>query len=111
MTITGRVPLLLLVGLLPVVLRPTMGTVWTWLLLVALVTGVDRLLAPRPTALAITRRPAGTVRTGTPASSHLTVTTTSGRSIRGWVRDAWQPSAGATDNRHRVLLRPGRARC
>jgi hypothetical protein len=30
MVISGRVPLLLLLGLLPVVLRPAMGTVWLW---------------------------------------------------------------------------------
>jgi uncharacterized protein (DUF58 family) len=30
-----------------------------------------------------------------------------GRRLRGVVRDAWQPSAGARDNRHRVDLPPG----
>ena len=56
----------------------------------------------------MTRRPPGTVRMGTPATSRLTVTAT-GRGVRALVRDAWQPSAGATDNRHRVVLRPGAA--
>ena len=106
MTITGRVPLLLLAGLVPVVLRPAASTVWMWLLLVGLVTAADWLLAPRPATLEVTRRPPGTVRTGTPADSRLTVTAT-GRGVHALVRDAWQPSAGATDNRHRVVLRPG----
>ena len=106
MTITGRVPLLLLAGLVPVVLRPAASTVWMWLLLVGLVTAADWLLAPRPATLEVTRRPPGTVRTGTPADSRLTVTAT-GRGVRALVRDAWQPSAGASDNRHRVVLRPG----
>ena len=51
-------------GLVPVVLRPAVGTVWLWLLLVALVTAVDWLLAPRPATLEVDppparRRPAG----------------------------------------------------
>lgn len=107
MTITSRVPLLLLLGVLPVVLRPAMGTVWTWLLLVAAVTTLDWLLAPRPATLEISRRPPGTVRMGTPATSRLTLAATTRRTVRGVVRDAWQPSAGATGNRHRLLLRPG----
>ena len=90
-------------GLVPVVLRPAASTVWLWLLLVGLVTAADWLLAPRPATLEVTRRPPGTVRTGTPADSRLTVTAT-GRGVRALVRDAWQPTAGATDNRHRVVL-------
>ena len=34
MAISGRVPLLVLLGLVPVVLRPSFGTMWLWLLLV-----------------------------------------------------------------------------
>jgi uncharacterized protein (DUF58 family) len=107
MAITGRVPLLLLAGLVAVVLRPTAGTVWLWLLLVLLLGAVDLLLAPRPAALSFVRRPSGTVRTGHPAETVLVVANTSSRSVRGLVRDAWQPTAGATGNRHRVRLRPG----
>ncbi|HWO51428.1 MAG TPA: hypothetical protein VNN23_07520 [Ornithinibacter sp.] len=51
MAISGRVPLLVLLGLVPVVLRPTFGTMWLWLLAVALVVAVDFLLAPRPEVL------------------------------------------------------------
>ena len=93
---------------MPVVLRPAMGTVWMWLLLVALVTVADWLLAPRPAALEVTRRPPGTVRTGHPG--HLPPHrhgATGPAASAALVRDAWQPSAGATDNRHRVVLRPG----
>ena len=48
MAITGRVPLLLLLGLVAVVLRPTVGTVWLWVLVVGLVTVLDVALAPSP---------------------------------------------------------------
>lgn len=105
---TGRLPLLLLLGVAWVVLRPSMGTVWLWLLVVVVVTGLDWLLAPRPSALAVERIPPGTVRLGDPARSRLRVTTSSRRPVRVLLRDAWQPSAGATDNRHRLRVAPGR---
>ena len=107
MAITGRVPLLLLLGLVPVVLRPGMGTVWLWVLAVALLVLLDAVLAPSPATVAVHRTPPGTVRLGTPATSVLTLTTTGRRVVRATVRDAWQPSAGAGDNRHRVRVAPG----
>ncbi|MDO9456825.1 DUF58 domain-containing protein [Nocardioides sp.] len=107
MAITGRVPLLVLLGFVAVLLRPVGGTVWLWLLLVLVVCGLDLLLAPKPSSLTFTRRPIGAVRTGHPAESLLVADNTSARSVRGVVRDAWQPTAGATDNRHRVRLAPG----
>jgi uncharacterized protein (DUF58 family) len=106
MTITGRVPLLLLLGLVPVVLRPALGTVWLWLLLVALVTLVDWWLAVRPASLEVRREPPGSVRMGDVARSSLTVTNPGRRAVRALVRDAWQPTAGASGNRHRVRLAP-----
>ena len=107
MTITGRVPLVLLLGLVPVVLRPTAGTVWLWLLVVAALVAADLVLAPSPSALAITRSDIGSVRLGHPAESQLRVANTGSRHVHALVRDAWQPSAGATANRHRIDLSPG----
>jgi uncharacterized protein (DUF58 family) len=107
MVITGRVPLLLLLGLLPVVARPAIGTVWLWLLVVAVLVVADLLLAPRPASLTVTRDPVGVVRLGHPAASVLRVANPGNRRVRALVRDAWQPSAGATGNRHRVDLSSG----
>ncbi|WP_340537053.1 DUF58 domain-containing protein [Nocardioides sp. GXZ039] len=107
MAITGRVPLLLIVGLVPVVLRPAVSTVWLWVLLVAVLCLIDWLLAPRPASLAFVRRPTPSVRMGHPAQTRLVVTNDSTRTVRGVVRDAWQPTAGATDDRHRIRLSPG----
>ena len=73
MAITGRVPLLLLLGMLPVVLRPTTGTVWLWLLLVLVLVLLDWALAPRPASLSFSRRPTGSTRLGGPAESVLVV--------------------------------------
>jgi uncharacterized protein (DUF58 family) len=107
MAISGRVPLLLLLGVVAVVLRPAMGTVWLWVLAVGLLVAVDVLLAPSPDRLSLERPPVGTVRLGEPTETRLVATNTSPRRLRGVLRDAWQPSAGASGNRHRLALAPG----
>ncbi len=108
MAISGRVPLLLLLGLVGVVLRPEASTVLLWLLGVLVLVGIDLALAPGPATVRLTRREPGTVRLGDPATGGLRVEATRGASLQ--VRDAWQPSAGASENRHRLRLRAGEAR-
>jgi uncharacterized protein (DUF58 family) len=105
--ITGRVPLLLLLGVAAVVLRPELSTVWLWVLVVAALVGLDVALAPSTTAIDVVRRPVGRVRAGQDAASTLEVTNTGRRRADVLVRDAWQPSAGARDNRHRLRLSRG----
>ena len=107
MAISGRVPLLLLLGMIPVVLRPDLSTVWLWFLVVMLVCVVDWLLAPRLTSLSFARGRSGSVRLGDPTESIVVATNDSGRRVSALIRDAWQPTAGASDNRHRVRLAPG----
>ena len=107
MSISGRVPLLLLLGLVPVVARPSASTVWLWLLVVTVLVLGDLLLAPRPTALALGREPISPVRLGQPTESVLRVTNDGRRRVRALVRDAWQPSAGASANRHPLDLDGG----
>jgi uncharacterized protein (DUF58 family) len=107
MVITGRVPLLLLLGLVPVVLRPEASTVRLWLLVVAVLVVADLLLSPSVKGLAVSRQPIGTVRMGYDAESVLLVENLGRRRLRGVVRDAWQPTAGASGNRHSVALAPG----
>lgn len=109
MSISGRVPLLLLLGIVPVVLRPAPSTVWLWLAAVVLVALADVALAPRPSVLALERRPTPAVRLGEPAETALRVTNGGTRRVRALLRDAWQPTAGASANRHRVSLAPGDA--
>src|SRR5215212_9590556 len=104
MAITGRVPLLLLVGLVAVLLRPAGSTVWLWLLVVILLTGVDVLFAPSPRSLSLERVSPGRVRAGDETTSVLVVENTGHRRASLLVRDAWQPSAGASANRHRLRL-------
>ena len=111
MVVTGRIPLLLLLGLVPVALRPEASTVRLWLLVVAVLAVADVLLAPSVKSLAVSRRPIGTVRLGYDAESVLLVENAGRRRVRGVVRDAWQPTAGASGNRHRIALSPATGCC
>ena len=88
MSISGRVPLLLLLGVVPVVLRPSNGTVWLWVLAVALLVGLDLLLAPSPAALAVERAEVGSVRLGHPTETRLTITNRGSRRARGLLLDS-----------------------
>jgi len=97
---------LALLGVVPVLLRPTPATAWWWVLAVAILIAVDVLLAPAPSGLLMHRDEVGQVRLGESTSTSLVVRNTGRRTVRGLLRDAWQPSAGATSNRHRIGI-PG----
>jgi uncharacterized protein (DUF58 family) len=107
MTLTGRVPLLLVLGVAALVVRPSAGTAGWWVAAVLLLVGVDALLAARPSSLSLTRRAVAQVRLGETTTSAVAVVNAGGRRGRGVLRDAWQPSAGARDNRHRLDLVAG----
>lgn len=107
MILTGRVPLLLLAGLALLVVRPAASTVLLWLLVVLVLAGADLLLTARPAAVEVTRGPVDQVRLGETSSTELLATNTGPRRVRGVLRDAWQPSAGAHGNRHRLDLAAG----
>lgn len=110
MVLTWRVPVLVLLGLPLVLLRPSAGTAWTWLALTVLLVALDVVLAPSPTTLDVVRRGSARVRVGERTSTTLVVSSTGRRTFRGALRDAWQPSAGATGNRHPLLLASGATR-
>ena len=106
MALTPRALWLVLLGIVPVVLRPAASTVWLWLLLCAVVVAVDVLLAPRPRSLLLERQLPASVRLGESVRTSLFVTNPGSRSARGLLRDAWPPSAGAELTRHTLRL-PG----
>jgi uncharacterized protein (DUF58 family) len=108
MILTGRVPLVLLLGIAVLAVRPSAGTAAWWVAAVVVLVAVDVLLAPRPAALEVTRRPVGQVRQAETTSTELVVANRGRRRVRGLLRDAWQPSAGASANRHRLDLAAGR---
>ena len=108
MALTGRAALLAVVGALLVgFVLPDARGFWlvTAAILVLLV--LDALLAAPVRGLHVSREGDRAVRLGQPAAVRLTVENPSGRRLRGRVRDAWSPSAGAALQRHDLDVRPG----
>ena len=111
MALTGRAGLLALLGALVVgLLAPAWwGLLLVTGLLVALVC-VDVALAGSVRGLHLDRKGEVAVRLGEPAAVSLRIGNVSGRRVRGRVRDAWPPSAGATRQRHALDVPPGESR-
>lgn len=107
MALTGRAPALLVLGLIAVVLAPSMATVGLWWLVSGCAIGLDLLMALNPRQLVISRDRVGQVRLGVSGVTTLWLTNPSRRRLTGVVRDAWQPSAGAADDRHHVNIGGG----
>jgi len=107
MAITGRTALLTALGICVVLVHPAVGTVLWWLLVVAVLVGADLLLAPSTASLVAERSSVRPVRLGETSRSTLTLRNTGTRTLRGAVRDAWQPSAGARGVRSAIRLGPG----
>jgi uncharacterized protein (DUF58 family) len=110
MALTGRTALAALVGAVVVALAPGWaGLLAVTLVLVALVTA-DVILAGDVRAVRFGRSGDEAVRLGEPATVTLLVENAGRRRVRGPLRDAWSPSAGATTQRHRVDIPPGERR-
>jgi uncharacterized protein (DUF58 family) len=110
MALTWRAVALAALGLVPVALLPATATVLLWALLVLLACAVDLALAASPREVALARSVPRSVRLTEATRSTLVVTNRTNRRLRATVRDAWQPSAGATRNRHEVDVPAGEAR-
>jgi len=108
--ITGRAVLLVLLGVVAAALAPGRGAVLAWALVVVALMVLDAALAGSPRALAVERVPQGPVRLGVEVGAQLVVTSTGRRRLRGVLRDAWPPSAGAAADRHALDLPPGERR-
>ncbi|MEJ2577704.1 MAG: DUF58 domain-containing protein [Kineosporiaceae bacterium] len=107
MALTGRAALFALLGVIPVALVPGWATLLGWAGLLVAGIAADLLLAGSPKALRIEREPLPPVRLGEPAAAAMAVANTGTRKLRGVLRDAWQPSAGARRPRHPLLLPAG----
>ncbi|MCU1636441.1 MAG: hypothetical protein JWQ68_1680 [Cryobacterium sp.] len=115
MTVTGRFVALVALGVVPIVVigampGPAAVVLVIWLLLAVALGSVDLVLAASPRNLKISRVLPSRVRLGEAVDSELYLTNTGLRRMRGLVRDGWQPSAGAGDNRTSVLIPPGERR-
>ncbi|SDH46906.1 DUF58 domain-containing protein [Microbacterium pygmaeum] len=115
MYVTGRLPLLVAVGALPVVLLAIAGIdAWLiaggWIVLCLIAALADAALAPDPRGIAVRRLLPARSRLGEPVQGSLTLRNASDRRIRGFVRDAWQPTAGAPAARPAIDIPAGEAR-
>jgi uncharacterized protein (DUF58 family) len=111
MALTGRAAAAALAGVVVVLLAPLGGTM-VLLVLAALLVGVvvDLFFAASPRAIAVARGGDTSTRVGEVAEAVLTLRNPTARPARGWVRDAWPPSAGATPRTHRLVVAPGAQR-
>lgn len=115
MYLTGRLPLLVAVGAVPVVLLSTAGVdawiamaAWVAVCLVAVL--ADVALAPDPRRISVTRARGGRVLLGEAATTRLRLRNDGARTVRGRFRDAWQPTAGAPEPRIPLILPAGESR-
>ncbi len=109
MALTGRTVALLLLGIAPLVALgdgsdAAHALLAGWILLVALLMATDLALAASPRAVALERSLPARIRLDETGESVLLVTNRGSRTLRGVVRDAWQPSAGASSTRDRVRI-------
>ncbi|MET0302449.1 MAG: DUF58 domain-containing protein [Microbacteriaceae bacterium] len=106
MAISGWFVVLLALGSVPIVLVGGPSALGWWLLGSVLLLVLDLLLAASPRALRYTREVPSRLRLGETAETRLLVTNTGRRTVRGVIRDAWQPSAGV-DRMRQPLVLPG----
>src|SRR4051794_11451334 len=103
MALTGRAAACAFAGAFLVFVVPAGGATVFWVLVALVVAvAVDLSRAASPRAITLSRDGATSTRLGEPAEVSLIVRNTTGRPFRGWVRDAWPPSAGAGPRRHRL---------
>ena len=110
MTLTGRFVALLALGLVPLVVFGQLWTLLGWVALVLVLAGIDLSLAASPRRVRVARDLPARVRLGETVRAELVLTNTGTRNLRGIVRDAWQPSAGAAITRHTILIPAGERR-
>lgn len=110
MFVTPRALFVVLAGLIPIVVAPVPQVVALWAAFLFILILIDVVFAPSPRNLAVTRKVPASVRLGQAIQCQLIVTNTGRRRIRGTARDAWQPSAGAADDRHTIAVPPGESR-
>ena len=111
MALTGRAVLLALLGVLVVaVALPSWAGVLAVTGAVLGLVGLDVALAPDVRRLGLHRAGDTSTRLGEPAEVRLLLHNPGKRRLRGLLRDAWPPSAGAAPRRHRVDVPAGERR-
>jgi uncharacterized protein (DUF58 family) len=106
--LTGRTAVIALVAVLPIAVSPWPATVFL-ICAVSLAAAVaaDVALANPPGALELLRSGPDSARLGQTVDTALQLRNRGPRRLRGVLRDAWPPSAGAQPRAHRLDLSPG----
>ncbi|MDY0909027.1 DUF58 domain-containing protein [Microbacterium sp. CFBP9034] len=115
MYLTGRLPLLVALGAVPVVLLSAAGVnAWLvaagWILVCAVAAFVDAAVAADPRRMQVDRRLPRRVLLGEPAVAEVRLRNIGARTLHGRFRDAWQPTAGAPPERVAIDIPPGESR-
>ncbi|SPT53328.1 Uncharacterized conserved protein (some members contain a von Willebrand factor type A (vWA) domain) [Actinomyces bovis] len=108
MYLSERAAVFMLLGVVPVLIWPRPLTVVLWLLALMLLALLDVGLAASPYSLQAGRKVDRAVRLDETTTATLTISNQGKKVAKGLVRDAWVPSAGASNTRHRLNLGPGR---
>lgn len=112
MFVTGRLALALAVGVIPLVLAglagyPAYAVLGGWIALCLLLTGIDIALAASPRSVTVTRRVPKRTRIGEPVPVSVALQNHGERTLHAAIRDAWQPTAGASPARPQLSIPPG----
>lgn len=115
MFVTGRLALAVAVGIVPLVLAglaefPPYAALGIWVLLCVLLVVLDVLLAPNPRSVIVTRRVPTRTRIGELVPVSVALQNQGTRTLHAVIRDAWQPTAGAGEERQRLSVPPGERR-
>ena len=115
MFVTGRLPLLVAVGAVPVVLLAIAGVdAWVaaagWIVVSAIAAFADAAAAADPREVRVQRRIPRRALLAQLVETELWLQNAGERRVRGRVRDAWQPTAGAPADRPTIDLPPGERR-
>jgi uncharacterized protein (DUF58 family) len=108
--VTGWFVGLLALGAVPVIALGQLWALLAWVAVVVALAIVDLVLAGSARAVRVTRGLPARVRLGETVRADVYITNLGKRTIRGLVRDAWQPSAGAVKTRHAITLPAGERR-
>ncbi len=104
MYITGRAFGFALAGLIPTIALESGAVAWAWAGLTLFLCLLDAGLSPSPRGIGVRRDAPASVRLSESTSSQITILNLARRPVRGTIRDAWPPSAGATQNRFDFTL-------
>ena len=110
MAVSGWFVALVALGVVPLVALNNAAVLPLWIAIVVILAVIDLVLAGSPRGLLLTRDLPARVRLGESVPASLTLANIGRRRVRGTIRDAWQPSAGAVTTRHPLAVPPNESR-